>query len=117
VITGTQWGPVDVTAQLLDQAPSGLEPGWDMIAERDVTTQTGLVMLSAPFAGGQRRLESRLGRHRARIHVRNRVAAFPHNILEGPIESHLLQIWPSDVPQPVRALTDVDEFIRTHYPH
>ena len=110
ILTGTQWGPVTVHLQSLPTAPASVEAGWEMVVERDIVTKDGgLVVVSLYGGGGTGGLKLRPGRGRLRIHVRDRAVAVPYNKLESPLETHLIQVWPSSEPQPPAVLLGPDE--------
>jgi hypothetical protein len=110
VITGTQWGPVTIGVQVLGEAPLRLEEGWDMVVERDIVSEAGGLEIIELFDTGGASIRASAGRLRLRIHVHNRAGAAPHGYLDTALESHLIQIWPSDEPQPPAMLVGPDEF-------
>lgn len=40
VLTGAEYGPIEVAVQVLGGHPRGVEPGWDMVAERDINVES-----------------------------------------------------------------------------
>ncbi|RKS68254.1 hypothetical protein BZB76_6514 [Actinomadura pelletieri DSM 43383] len=115
VITGTSWGPVTVHTQNLSQPPDEVEPGWEIVVERDILARQGVLtvenLYQSSATGG---LRVRPGRARLRVHARGRAEARANKALEEPIEAHLLQIWPTDAPQTPSMLVGPDEYGRTY---
>ncbi|MGI5171444.1 SAM-dependent methyltransferase [Spirillospora sp. CA-253888] len=111
VLTGTEWGPVTVHLQAL-QAPSAhIAPSWEMIAERDLVTATGIVEVRSIYLdNAAARLALTPGRYRLRIHVRGRALAAPYSVLETPLETHLIQLWPNPTAQDPVLLTGPDQY-------
>jgi len=100
VLAGTQHGPVNVAAHLLDTQPPLITGQWDMVVERDLTVTVGVVLITNHYRIGKPitiAVESRL--HRVRIHVRGRNEAIRHNFLKEPLESHYIELWPAGEPK------------------
>jgi hypothetical protein len=115
VITGTNEGPVTVYSELLSNAPETLQQDWDVIAERDIVAgPQGLDITDLYQYRPRRHLQVPPGRYRVRIHVRDRALAAQHNQLDAPLETHLIQIWPSSSPFDPAVRTGPDEVAR-HY--
>ncbi|GAA4238090.1 hypothetical protein GCM10022254_52540 [Actinomadura meridiana] len=96
IVTGTQWGPVTVLLQTLAQRPDAVSDGWEMVVERDLVTEESGIEVRSIFreeAVGNCTVPP--GRYRLRIHVRGRADAAIYNMVESPLETHLVQLWPS----------------------
>ncbi|MFI0366641.1 hypothetical protein ACH35V_02105 [Actinomadura sp. 1N219] len=111
VLTGTSWGPVTVHLQSLDRQPDTIAGDWEMIVERDIVTDEsgGLEVRGIFQEGAAGGVPLPPGRYRLRIHVRGRSAAAPHNILETPVEAHLIQLWPTTAAHPPAVLVGPDD--------
>lgn len=115
VITGTSWGPVTVYTQNLPQRPDEIEPGWEIVVERDIIAdQGGLSVENLYQTGPTGGLAVRPGRARLRVHARSRAEARASKELEEPLEAHLLQIWPTNEAQPPIVLIGPDEYGRNY---
>lgn len=115
VLTGTQWGPVTVRFQFRDSAPEALEPGWDMVGERDLVCDETEVRITDLFSNTPPHVVVVTpGRHRLRIHVADRAAAHPFGIVSEPIERHFVQMWATDQPADTVLLTEPDEVARAY---
>jgi hypothetical protein len=99
VITGTQFGNVEVTVQAGESDP-GLDTGpWDDVTEVSLTSGPGAQGISVT-SGGQGPYELQYltppgeGSYRVRVHARGRDAGAARDVVNGkPVEKHLIQIW------------------------
>lgn len=96
VLAGTQFGPVRLRLEYLPEPPEGVDPGWEMVVERDISNEGRGIAVMCIFDQRQTAgLPLPTGIYRVRIHVRNRTEAAQYNIVDSPLEDHLIQIWPA----------------------
>jgi hypothetical protein len=113
VITGTQFGNIEVTVQAGEKDP-GLDTGpWDDVSEISLPSGPGAQGVSVTSGGqGPYELQSLTppgaGSYRVRVHARGRDAGAARDVVNGrPVEEHLIQIWPAaPEPETIRKTTD-----------
>jgi hypothetical protein len=103
ILCGRNSAPVKVTAYALRQAPAILDPGWEAVAEADLTSEDGDLRFEEAHMGNfmcvPELLLNGAGVYRVRFHIRGRDTAAQNKNSEEPIEEHLFVIWPSNKPQ------------------
>lgn len=104
ILTGTAEGPVRLTVETHSDAPPLDLEGWEDIVEvsqrSDVErSATGEIAVAPLFDGPVEGLPVLTLPDRTtiriRVHARGRDAAAKYNMIEEPIEEHLLQVWPA----------------------
>lgn len=103
VTTGTGWGPVEVTVQVLDAPPDPVGPSgeWEQSDEAALVALGEHVLVREPDGQdrGLRRLEVEPGQtYHVRVRCRGRQAGreYGAEIPEAPAEAHLVQLWADD---------------------
>lgn len=117
VLTGTQHGLVTVRFQFRDSAPRELEPGWDMVGERDLVCEGTQVLVKHLLGDIPPDVVAVTpGRYRLRIHVAGREAAQRAGVAthNEPIERHFVQMWATSEPAETMLLTEPDEKARRY---
>jgi hypothetical protein len=112
VLTGTQHGLVTVRFQFRDSAPRELEPGWDMVGERDLICEDTTVRVKDLFSNVPPHVVVVTpGRYRLRIHVADREAAQRAGVatINEAIEKHFIQMWATGESAETVLLTEPDE--------
>jgi hypothetical protein len=103
VHTGTDTGPVRLTIDLRGDPPSGVDEGWDEIAEISLDLALpGVVDTGVDDPGAQGLPALPPGPIRLRVHARGRDAASVTWVEDDdPLEEHLIVAWPADPAEPV----------------
>ncbi len=113
VITGTQFGNVEVTVQAGESDPGLDTAPWDDVTEISLSGGPGSLGVSVT-SGGQGPYELQYltppgaGSYRVRVHARGRDAGAARDVVNGrPVEEHLIQIWPAPpAPETIHKTTD-----------
>jgi hypothetical protein len=108
VLTGAQWGPMEVRVAALDAAPA-VEDEWEEVVEFSVSTPDGLGV--AELLGDPRlTITDRAGQFRLRLSRRGRAAGADRHS-SGPrskiLEHYLIEVWPG-APAPPQTLRAVE---------
>lgn len=110
ILAGADWGPVRVTVQLLPAPPELQTDGWEMVVDRDIVNTGSYIGIRSLYQDEPIfESEPAPGRYRLRVHVRGRADAAAVGDVEAPVEDHLLQLWPTRVPQPASVLLGPDK--------
>jgi len=109
VITGIAMGQVNLTIEVLDEAPDRIDDRrpWEAVSEvsfEAISSTARIVLLDegpeSPFESFT--LAPGIGWYRARAHAVGRSLDFDAVVSEDPREAHLLQLWHTDGFQPAR---------------
>lgn len=98
VLTGSQWGPFEVTLRVLDSEPGPADSQWEDVVEVSVDA-VGEIIVSEIVDGPVGSLDGIDGTYRARIAARGRSesAARDHSLDEEddelPLEHYLIELW------------------------
>jgi hypothetical protein len=99
VVTGTYWGPIEVTVEIHDQPPPAPDETWEETAQITQQTISGQVYLAELYAEGPDlpTLETDPdSQYHIRIHANGRDRARDLDDIDEPVERHLIQLWPAD---------------------
>jgi hypothetical protein len=114
VITGAEWGPVEVVVEYRTAAPERLPDDYEMSAERDLYVDNGRIGIREIYAPRAAEvLDAGNGRYRVRVSVSGRWEAFTAKS-DSPAERHLVQIWRSEQPAEPATLTSPDRYARNY---
>jgi hypothetical protein len=108
IMTGTESGPVSVTADWQEtQPPLDLDP-WDDVVEVSMVFDEEPAVLYSVEGTGTLMPQLPPGSYRVRVHARGRDRARALlTVWDPPVEEHLIQAWPAPVEPEVRhKLTD-----------
>ncbi|PZS24628.1 MAG: hypothetical protein DLM58_24335 [Pseudonocardiales bacterium] len=114
IACGTEDGPLKVELQLIDAPPTRLATGWEDIAEVTIISRYGRDFVRIGGSGEPDpafpRLRLAEGTYRLRVHVIGRDQARALGpIVESPVESQLLVVWPAP-PAPPELLQATDTY-------
>lgn len=111
ILTGVEWGPLDVTIQHLPAKPDKVLDDWEIIAERSInTTDTNLNIVTTSLDLVHTISLGVRGWYTVRAHARGRMSRLArHHHTEGQ-EEHLLQLWPTAHKQAPTLLVGPDEY-------
>lgn len=99
VLTGIHTGNVNVTAELLDNAPGSVDlDEWDEVVEVSVESEDGELIahgiMDDPPEGLPELAHAGPGTYRLRVHARGRDTAVDATRSE-PVEDYKLSVWPA----------------------
>ncbi|MFH5211419.1 hypothetical protein [Antrihabitans spumae] len=103
ILTGVAYGPVAVEIHVLTSSPPLELDRWEDVAEGDLTTEAGELMVSGmdsinTIPGGNAGVTPKgPAHHRVRVHANGRDIMFDEGIFDDdpPVENYLIQIWPA----------------------
>ncbi|MEV0584500.1 hypothetical protein [Nonomuraea sp. NPDC050310] len=109
ILTGISMGPVEVTAELVNEAPPPAVDEWEEVVELSVESTHGSLHVFG-LDGDLTDLSNLAwlgpGRYRLRVHARGRDTD-PDGTARTPFESYLIISWPADhSPEVVYKRTD-----------
>jgi hypothetical protein len=111
VLTGVEWGLLDVTLQRLPVTPEAIANGWDAVAERGIRiTGPSLNMVTTSLDLLHVIPIDTPGWHIARVHARGRMGRLAKRHQPGGEEEHLLQLWPTVGKPASRLLVGPDDY-------
>jgi hypothetical protein len=114
VVTGVEWGPVEVTVDYRTASPGTLPDDYEMSAERDLVVENGRIGIREIYAPRAAEvLDAENGRYRVRVSASGRWEAFTVTS-DSPAERHLVQIWRSDHPAEPATLTPPDRHAQNY---
>jgi hypothetical protein len=104
ILTGSQWGPFEVTVRTFDSAPDIEADGWEDVAEVSVEAARGLVLdeipnndpISIVGHGGQYRIRIKT-RGRATGRSRDDDPEWDPQGRSAVVERYLVEVWPAPI--------------------
>jgi hypothetical protein len=111
VLTGVEWGPLDLTIQHLPTRPDTVLDGWEIIAERSINaTNTNLNIVTTSLDLVHAVSLDVPGWYTVRAHARGRMSRLAKHHHSNGQEEHLLQLWPTPRKQTPTLLVGPDEY-------
>lgn len=111
VLTGLEWGPLNVT---IDTDPGPVETdfsSWDAVVQRGIEVTQGSVDILGTGLTVQHEIPLPVsGWYLVQVHARGRMSRLAKGHNAGGEEEHLIQLRPADGPVPNRLLVGPDEF-------
>jgi hypothetical protein len=101
ILTGTQFGGIELTVESGDSDPGLHVDGWDDVVEvsfscSDDAHQAGITSGGLGPDEFQDLIPGNSGTYRIRVHARGRDAGADRDVVDGaPVEEHRLQAWPA----------------------
>ncbi|WP_146108142.1 hypothetical protein V5P93_003901 [Actinokineospora auranticolor] len=111
VLTGMEWGPLNVGLDLRESAPAAIPPGWEAVTERRIhVTSSALHFLTTSLDLVHELALPTAGWWAVRVHVTGRMSRRPKEHSPDGLEEHLLQLWPVEGDAPPRLLVGPDAY-------